>query len=89
MAPPGESGVRGWFEESSEDGELPAEGVLIGSDIAIGMGYVRSLLLEKILGSGAVCRGLKRGMIVCFFELQKAKKKKLGMRETRLSGNER
>jgi hypothetical protein len=34
---PGEIGVRGRCEESSDDdGELPAEGVPIGRDIAIG-----------------------------------------------------
>jgi hypothetical protein len=38
LFPPGDTGVWGRFEES-EDGELPAEGVLIGSDNAIGMGY--------------------------------------------------
>jgi hypothetical protein len=44
---PGDTGVCRWFEESSEDGELPAEGVLIGSDIAIGMmGYGGEKMLE-------------------------------------------
>jgi hypothetical protein len=53
--------VRGWFEESSEDGELPAEGVMIGSDNAIGMGYVVSVVL--LLGVGCRGVGAKRGMI--------------------------
>jgi len=63
--------VWGWFEESSEDGELPAEGELIGSDIAIGLGvymirlFAQGMIRMRILGkSFTVQKKVKKNCVL-------------------------